>query len=63
MGAAAVVVDIFQQLIHLLLQQQLKEELLVEAWHPISGPNQTFGLGGFSTTHFSFVHSPSSLTD
>lgn len=39
-GAAAVVVDILWQLSHLLSQQQLKEALLVEAWHPISGPNQ-----------------------
>lgn len=39
-GAAAVVVDILWQLCHLLSQQQLKEALLGEAWHPISGPNQ-----------------------
>lgn len=39
-GAAAVVVDILWQLSHLLSQQQLKEVLLAEAWHPISGPNQ-----------------------
>lgn len=46
-GAAAVV-DILWQLSHLLSQQQLKEALLVEAWHPISGPNQALGLGGSS---------------
>lgn len=47
-GAAAVV-DILWQLSHLLSQQQLKEALLVEAWHPISGPNQALGLGGRSS--------------
>lgn len=26
--------------LHLLSQQQLREALLTEAWHPISGPNQ-----------------------
>lgn len=59
MEAATVVVDIVWQLIHLLLQQQLKEVFLMEAWHSISG-----GLGNSSAaTHFSLAHQPSSLTD
>lgn len=39
-GATAVVVDILWQLDHLLSQQQLREALVMEAWHPISGPSQ-----------------------
>lgn len=39
-GATAVVVDILWQLNHLLSQQQLREALVMEAWHPISRPSQ-----------------------
>lgn len=39
-GATAVVVDILWQLDHLLSQQQLRETLVMEAWHPISRPSQ-----------------------